>query len=334
MTLETVCYARAGLIGNPSDGYFGKTISVILRNFRARVRIEESEILRIEASDEDRPEYRSLGHLGDSIRERGYYGGLRLVKAACKRFGDYCRGNAIELPRRNFLLRYESNIPLRVGLAGSSAIVTATFRALMQFYGVSIPKPVLPNLILACETEELGIGAGLQDRVIQVYEGVVYMNFAREIMERQGYGEYEELDPHSLPPLFVAYATRLSEGTEVFHNNIRERWNRGEEAVHRVMKNCAILAKQARDLIAAGRGDEIGPLMDRNFDERRSIYRLSDTNIELVERARALGASSKFAGSGGAVIGTCTDEETYRKLERSYAEMDAKIFRPQILPGE
>jgi len=26
-------YARAGLIGNPSDGYHGKTISIIVRNF-------------------------------------------------------------------------------------------------------------------------------------------------------------------------------------------------------------------------------------------------------------------------------------------------------------
>ena len=29
--------ARAGLIGNPSDGYFGKTISVIVRDFAAQV---------------------------------------------------------------------------------------------------------------------------------------------------------------------------------------------------------------------------------------------------------------------------------------------------------
>ena len=42
MIIQTRAYARAGLIGNPSDGYFGKTISFILKNFSARVTLYES----------------------------------------------------------------------------------------------------------------------------------------------------------------------------------------------------------------------------------------------------------------------------------------------------
>lgn len=30
-------YARAGLLGNPSDGYGGRTLSVLLSNFHAEV---------------------------------------------------------------------------------------------------------------------------------------------------------------------------------------------------------------------------------------------------------------------------------------------------------
>ena len=56
------------------------------------------------------------------------------------------------------------------------------------------------------ETDELGITAGLQDRVIQVMEGAVSMNFAREIVENGGNGEYTSLDVALLPPLFLAYA--------------------------------------------------------------------------------------------------------------------------------
>ena len=36
MIIAAHAYARAGLVGNPSDGYFGKTISFIIRNFAAR----------------------------------------------------------------------------------------------------------------------------------------------------------------------------------------------------------------------------------------------------------------------------------------------------------
>ena len=33
--IETHAYARAGLLGNPSDGYVGKTVALVVRNFRA-----------------------------------------------------------------------------------------------------------------------------------------------------------------------------------------------------------------------------------------------------------------------------------------------------------
>ena len=75
------------------------------------------------------------------------------------------------LGRRNFTLRYDTNIPRQVGLAGSSAIVTAALRCLMDFYGVTaadVPRHRLPQLVLDVERQELGIQAGLQDRVVQV----------------------------------------------------------------------------------------------------------------------------------------------------------------------
>ena len=120
----------------------------------------------------------------------------------------------------------------------------ATLRCLMEFYGVEIPRRVLPSLALSVETEELGIAAGLQDRVIQVYEGLVYMDFARETMEEiDGLrcGVYEPLDPALLPPLYLAYSTNVSEPTEVFHNNLRARYMQGEPAVVEAMARFADL---------------------------------------------------------------------------------------------
>jgi len=99
-----------------------------------------------------------------------------------KRFYDYCEEHHITLDERNFTIRYQSNIPQQVGLAGSSAIITACFRALMAFYQVDIPKPILANLILSVENRELCIPAGLQDRVAQVYQGLVFMDFNKDMM--------------------------------------------------------------------------------------------------------------------------------------------------------
>lgn len=330
MIIRTRAYARAGLVGNPSDGYFGKTISLIVKNFSARVTLYESPRLTILPQKCDRLEFSGFSELSDDVRQHGYYGGIRLIKAAIKRFGDYCKELGVAIDR-NFTIEYETDIPVRVGLAGSSAIITATMRALTTFFGVEIPKPVLPGIILSVELDELKIGAGLQDRVAQVYEGVVFMDFDRERMARDGYGLYEPIDPRLLPPVFVAYHDSLAEGTEVTHNDLRSRYNRGEPQVLDGIKRWAELAQQARDRIVAGRGQEIGPLMDANFDLRASLIHISPGNRRLVETGRRLGAAVNFAGSGGAVVG-CYDGDPDRlgRLTTTYEEMGAKLIVPQV----
>ena len=332
MIIRAKAFARAGLVGNPSDGYYGKTISFIVRNFNAEVVLYETPELEILPNERDHSRFESIQDLAEDVKLFGYYGGIRLLKATVKRFHDYCSENGIQLHGENFTIRYSSNIPSQVGLAGSSAIITACMRALMSFYQVSIPKPVMANLILSVENKELGIPAGLQDRVIQVYEGLVYMDFDKETIERQGFGHYEELDPTLLPPVYIAYRTDLSEGTEVFHNDIRGRFNRGEPAVVDAMKFWANLAEQTKTLLLKGEGRKIASLLNANFDKRRELYKLGEGNIRMVETARSVGASAKFPGSGGAIVGTYEDEEMYRRLVAKLEPMGVKVIKPQILP--
>jgi len=163
-------YARAGLLGNPSDGYNGKTISVIVRNFWAEVVLYEWDSVEIVLAQDDRARFRSVQDLARDVELHGYYGGIRLIKATIKRFVEYCQAREIILHERNFSVRYETNIPRQVGLAGSSSIIVATLRCLMEFYSVEMPLEIQPTFVLSIE-EELGITGGLQDRVIQCYEG-------------------------------------------------------------------------------------------------------------------------------------------------------------------
>jgi glucuronokinase len=333
MLIQQKAYARAGLVGNPSDGYFGKTISFIIRDFSAEVVLFESPELHIQQNERDESTFDSIEELARKVRQFGYYGGIRLLKACVKRFFDYCGKHQIPLHGRNFTLRYHSDVPPQVGMAGSSAIITACWRALTEFYGVEIPKHLVPSLVLSVENDELGIPAGLQDRVIQTYEGVVFMDFNRAHVEKLGYGLYEELDPKLLPPVYVAYTTHLSEGTEVFHNDIRGRWNRGEREVVSAMYQWANLAQRVRDMITAGDGDSIGPLLNENFDLRRRLYKISPGNIEMVETARDVGASAKFTGSGGAIVGTYTDDAMFDELKARLAPKGVAVLKPQILPA-
>jgi glucuronokinase len=326
-------FARAGLLGNPSDGYHGKTISFSVRNFFAEVVLYEWDSVDIVLAEDDRARFSSVYDLAKDVRLHGYYGGIRLIKATIKRFVDYCQARGIRLHDRNFSVRYQTTIPRQVGLAGSSAIIVATLRCLMEFYGVEIPIEAQPTFVLAIEQEELHISAGLQDRVIQVYEGLVYMDFDR--CRRHEVGgipcyHYERLAPSLLPPVYVAYHDALSEPTEVFHNNIRERFNRGEEPVVSAMRHFASIAERGRAAILAGDTATLGALIDENFDTRRSIYTLAPWQVEMVEAARRTGATAKFAGSGGAIVGTCPDDTTYERLRTSLREIDSRVIRPII----
>jgi glucuronokinase len=91
------------------------------------------------------------------------------------------------------------------------------------------------------------------------------------------------------------------------------------------------LAQQARDLILAGRGQEIGPLMDENFDLRERLIKISDGNKRLIQTGRQLGAAVNFAGSGGAVTGMWDgDPARLQALRAAYAGIGARLVLPEI----
>ncbi len=326
-------YARAGLLGNPSDGYHGKTISLSIHNFWAEVVLYEWETLEIILAENDRARFSSVQDLARDVKLHGYYGGIRLIKATIKRFVEYCQAEDISLHEHNFSIRYQTNIPRQVGLAGSSAIITATLRALMEFYQIEIPLEVQPSFVLSIEQDELGITAGLQDRVIQVYEGLVYMDFSsqqEQIIKGYRCYHYQRLDPGLLPPLYLAIHHSLSEPTEVFHNDIRGRFNRGDSLVVGAMQHFAQLAEDGREALLAQDHKKLSALINENFDTRRSIYNLPTWQTQMIETARACGASAKFAGSGGAIIGTYQDDAMFESVRECLGKIGSRTFKPQL----
>ena len=328
-------YARAGLIGNPSDGYNGKTISLIVRNFWAEsVLYEWDQVEVVLSGDVLRNQYRNVRELQEDIEQHGYYGGIRLIKATIKKFVEYCDRQGHRLHDRNFAIRYQSNIPRQVGLAGSSAIIVSTLRCLMDFYQIEIDPRVQPSLVLSVETEELGIGAGLQDRVIQIYEGVVYMDFAKSAMEEvEGYqcGHYERVPQESLPPLYIAYRADFSEPTEKFHNDLRARFNRGEQEVIDAMDQFAGFAQQVKDGLTAGDIDSVNQAIDANYDLRNALCRLAPSHQKMIEVARSAGATAKFSGSGGAIIGTYKDDSMLNEIRNQMQSIGCNVIQPKIV---
>ena len=344
MVIRSTAYSRSGLVGNPSDIFGGKVISLLFDAFRAQATVYESPRLTVVPSARDRTTFDDAEALIRYRARFGYYGGIRLVEALIVRLHRSCRERGIDLPRRNFTVEYGSDIPFGVGLGGSSAIITAVFRALMEFYGLTdadIPRPEQPGIVLETETEELGITAGPQDRVIAVYGGVVAMDFSDAAFARSGgrHGDYRPLDPEVLPPLFVAYDERLSKSSGTVHNAMRYRAAiEHDPAVMEAMGRKAALVDEAVAALQAGHRERLGPIMDRDFDLRRSVYDLPADQVRMIDIARRNGSHAKFAGSGGAAIGTYADESHLARITAAYAEAGISVVPVRIarhpLPGD
>ncbi|KAL6518792.1 Glucuronokinase 1 [Orobanche hederae] len=336
--IEHRAYARVGLLGNPSDVYYGRTISFSLGNFWASVKLEPSkDLVIVPHPKHDLVQFYSLSHLVNRLQNDGYYGGVRLLMAVCKIFHMYCKDNGITLHEENFRLSYDTNIPRQTGLSGSSAIVCAALSCLLDFYEVRhlIKVEVRPNLILNAE-KELGIVAGLQDRVAQVYGGLIYMDFSKKHMEDQGYGKYEPMDIALLPPLYLIYAENPSDSGKV-HSAVREKWLNGDKFIVSTMEEVANIALDGRAALIEKDYAKFASLMNRNFDLRRQMFGdevLGSLNMEMVEIARRLGATSKFTGSGGAVVVYCPEGPSQARLLEDACGTAGFVFQPlQVLPS-
>jgi len=327
--IQTIAYPRAALIGNPSDGYHGKTIAFVFKNYSAQVTLLPSDRLHIIPCERDRLSFANVHQMTDEIGQFGYYGGVRLIKAAIKRLHDHCGQHGIVVDDRNFTISYSTNIPHRLGLAGSSAIITAAIKAMMQFYGIDIPRPALANLILSVEKDELNIGAGLQDRVAQVYGCPVYMDFDKTLMEHHGHGLYIPFSKELLPTLYLAFRTDLSQGSEVTHNDLALRHAKGDPNVLAAVEQWKLLTAQVWERLQAGNKD-IAELMNQNFDVRSKVVTISKGNWALIDAARGVGASAKFTGSGGAIIGTYTNETMLAQLKGAMRKINAVVIKPDI----
>ncbi|KAJ3099308.1 hypothetical protein HDU97_003282 [Phlyctochytrium planicorne] len=233
--------ARVGLMGNPSDGFFGKTLSLLISNFWAQVTIVPNAVegdgaVTIAPNTLCDPVgFQSLEVVETVCARDGYYGVGRLFLACMTVFVGYCREKGFRLRNRGFQVLYQTNVPRQVGLAGSSALITALLKGLITFHQLDgdekFPPHVRANLALSAERDELNIAAGQQDRVIQAYGGLVFMDFERKLMEERGYGKYMPLDIDLVPKgLWMAFVAQPSDSGTI-HTDVKARFLKGDPEV-------------------------------------------------------------------------------------------------------
>ncbi len=293
------CPARSAIAGNPSDGHGGAVVSTVVPAIGATVTVRPSERFEVAGTA------LSAGSLDELVE--------RVAREGCGDVQPLVPAVLVAL-HRHLDARVEphhidvrSTIPRSVGLAGSSAIVIATIRALIAAdpdasWATSLADDpaLLASVALAVERDVLGIAAGLQDRVVQAFGGTVAMDFGpRHVRTVRGLevGTYRTVGP--LPPgMFVVYRAGAATDSGSVHGAVDPE----SAGVRDAMSRAADAGRQAAAAIESGDVSELAAAMNATFDQRALAMALDPAHVEMVTVARAHGAAANYTGSGGAII--------------------------------
>ena len=296
------CWARAALAGNPSDGYGGAVVAVPVTSVAATVTATPAERFELVPSPTGDDTFDDLGALVDHVDRVGYDGARRLVLATIRAL---VRCGAEPAPAR---VEVRTTIPRSVGLAGSSAIVVALIRALgaaspsdgsrgtVEVGGVTLDPDRVAEVALAVEVDELGVAAGLQDRLVQSHGVALAMDFDPGAARRS-----RPLDLPAGAELVVAVRPAAAEPSGAVHGDLRRRWASGDAGVRDVMARLADAGRRAADAIDAGDVAALGAAMDDTLDRRAELVELDADLLAAAHDVRQLGAHANWSGSGGAL---------------------------------
>jgi glucuronokinase len=275
--------ARAALAGNPSDGFGGAVLAVVVPGLETTVRVEPAPEPLVGAPS---------GEVAVPVADND------LVGAAAQRLLAWLDETGAGRPRTPDLavaLRSRTSIPRSVGLGGSSALVIAALRALAARWGVAVDLLTTARLALQVEVDLLGITAGPQDRLVQAAGRAVLMDF--------GGADWivTPVDPPEPVELIVVWSAASAAPSGAVHAPLAAR--RSDPAVARAMTRLGALARDGAAALAGGDRAALAAAMVGSYEQRAAILDLDPTHVALVDGARAAGVGVNYAGSGGAVVG-------------------------------
>ncbi len=191
-------------------------------------------------------------------------------------------------------LRVTSTIPIASGLGSGAAISVAILRAFSAFLGRPLPDERVSALAFEVEKLHHGTPSGIDNTVITRGMPVYFVK-----------GKPVETVPVPQPFTIVIGDTGVASPTGVAVGDVRRAWQANPDNYEALFDSAGALADAARQMIAAGQVEALGPLMDAN---QGILVKMGVSSPELdrlvaaARRAGALGAKLSGAGRGGNMI--------------------------------
>lgn len=284
---------RAGIVGNPTDGYGGTVIATSLAE-RATVTLVPSPVTVLE-----------IGGQRVEIRRREDLaldgGDADIARAVLTQF------NSLAVENR-FLLKAETSIPIQAGLAGSTAMLVAILGAVLRLLNLNLNRYEIAEAARRIEFEIMGVTCGFQDQYMAAFGGLNLMDFRGKDPHAPAdppvLATVEPLAPYVPPIPMILANTGVRRHSGSVHKGLRQRWIEGDPAVVKGYERIAALAREAKGALLAGDWAGLGRAMNENHAIQRDLGGSGEANERLIEaalRAGAWGAKLAGAGHGGTI---------------------------------
>lgn len=323
-TLIVSAPGRCGIVGNPSDMYGGSVLSCTVQE-RAECRLTDTEGPLTLSNAGETVELRTRDDLalqGDK---------LDIARAALTFF-------EIDPAETRFALVLSTEIPMKAGLAGSTAMLATLVGALSTHMGLSPTPYMLAETTRKVEAQVMKVVCGLQDQHMAVFGGLNFMNYAgKEMLEQRDDEPLATIEPLAAlmpdPPLLLAH-TGIQHHSGTVHSSPRERWLAGDPQVRRNYARIAELAIQGKRRLLNRDWARLGALMNENHQLVAELGGSGPANELLIETARAEGAwGAKLAGAGGGGTILVLTDEPERIGQALLAAGADHLLTPRPQPG-
>jgi galactokinase/mevalonate kinase-like predicted kinase len=246
----------------------------------------------------------------------------------------------MHLPPLKGRVRYHSEIPLRSGLSGSTALMVALLQGLLTWQDLDIDRYRLAERVRYIEFNHLNVMCGYQDAYMCTFGGLNYMDFrGKQFYRREEAERFATVEPLAevVPELpFVLACTGVQHSSDEVHRPIRERWLAGETEVVNAYQRIAEIARIGKKALLLRDWRALGDLMNQNHAIQRDLGGSGQANEKLIAaalEAGAAGAKLAGAGSGGTIIALWPWEDATPLEEALYHAGASHICPLEVAPG-
>ncbi|MBT4484401.1 MAG: hypothetical protein HOC71_12080 [Candidatus Latescibacteria bacterium] len=327
---------RCGIVGNPSDMYGGSVISCSTKE-RAYVTVEDYDALEIEVEGS----VRTIRNPGDLHQDGNMFDA---VLASIEYF---------ELENTHLRVTVTSDIPVRAGLSGSTAVMTALVAGLLEWMEVkgieSFEKKawgektyknhyILAEIVRHIELYFLKIVCGYQDAYMCSFGSLNFLDFHGKehylSLSREPLGTVEDMADCAQPLPVVLAHTGVQRISGSVHKPVRDRWIEGDPFVIKSMLRLAHIARMSKKAVLQGDWELLGEAMTENHEIIRSIGSSSPINEKIIKTALDSGAiSAKLAGAGKGGTILALNPEPDKMIEAFKDAGVERILYPEPMDG-